>query len=257
MRVPLGWLREVCPVDRTPEEIGDLLALKGAHVEAIERPWDGSQRRRRREGPGGPRPSGLTEAVPRPRGYGAGEQEVVVGVRNMTVGDLVPFAPPGSRVPVIAEPLGVREIRGVRSNGMLCSPRELAVSQEHESGILILPAEIPLGSDVKSALGLDDVVLDLEIESNRPDLLSIVGLAREVSGATGVPMSTPDVSVSEGDGDAAAAATVEIEDAEGCPRYLARILRGVGGGHTPLSVQARLTACGYARSPRSSTRRTT
>lgn len=244
MRVPLGWLREVCPVDRTPEEIGDLLALKGAHVEAIERPWDGLN---------GVVAAKVLEVRDHPDSQklclarvdtGAGEQEVVVGVRNMTVGDLVPFAPPGSRVPVIAEPLGVREIRGVRSNGMLCSPRELAISQEHESGILILPAEIPLGSDVKSALGLDDVVLDLEIESNRPDLLSIVGVAREVSGATGVPMSTPDVSVSEGDGDAAAAATVEIEDAEGCPRYLARILRGVGGGHTPLSVQARLTACG-------------
>ena len=162
----------------------------------------------------------------------------------MTVGDLVPFAPPGRACR--SSPSRWGSARSAVSDRTACSARHASsrISQEHESGILILPAEIPLGSDVKSALGLDDVVLDLEIESNRPDLLSIVGpLARSPvrpgSRCRRPTCRCPKVTVTQ-----RRRATVEIEDAEGCPRYLARILRGVGGGHTPLSVQARLTACG-------------
>jgi phenylalanyl-tRNA synthetase beta chain len=242
VRVPLGWLRELCPVDLSTEEIGDVLAGKGAHVESIERPW-----------------AGLVDVVvarvldvkdhPSSRKLclarldtGAGEQEVVVGVRNMVAGDLVPFAPPGSRVPVLAEPLEAREIRGVRSNGMLCSPRELNISADH-SGILVLDGFEP-GTDIRMALGLHDAVLDLEIEANRPDLLSVVGIARELAGATGAPLVLPDLTVQESAEGASPAATVEIEDADGCPRYLARVIRAVGDGATPIRAQARLTASG-------------
>ena len=160
----------------------------------------------------------------------------------MSAGDLVPYAPAGSRVPVLPDPPRRRTIRGVVSNGMLCSPRELAISQEHESGILLLPATTAVGADLKEALGLDDV-FDLEIESNRPDLLSIVGVAREAA-ATGVPLSMPDTSVDEVTEPASSAATVEIEDPDGCPRYLARAIADAGEGRTPIPVQARLTACG-------------
>lgn len=238
----VGWLRELCPVDRSAEEIGDLLALKGAHVESIERPWAGLS---------GVIVARVIDVRDHPSSdklclarlqTGAGEQEVVVGVRNMSAGDLVPYAPPGSRVPVLPEPLAVREVRGVRSNGMLCSPRELNISADH-SGILILQGLEP-GTDVRAALGLDDVVLDLEIESNRPDLLSVVGVARELAGVTGTPLQAPDVTVGETEEEASTAASVEIKDAEGCPRYLARVTRGVGGGRTPLRDQARLTVCG-------------
>jgi phenylalanyl-tRNA synthetase beta chain len=244
LRVPVGWLREHCPVDLTPEELSDLLALKGAHLEALERPWDGLT---------GVVAARVLEIRDHPNSQklclaridtGSGEREVVVGVRNMEAGDLVPYAPPGSRVPALPEPLGAREIRGVRSEGMLCSPRELAISQEHESGILLLGDGIAVGADLRSALGLDDVVLDLEIESNRPDLLSVLGIAREVAGATGTPLVPLNLSVPEVEEPAASVATVEIKDPEGCPRYLARVLKGVGRGRTPIAVQARLTACG-------------
>jgi phenylalanyl-tRNA synthetase beta chain len=244
MRVPVGWLREFCPVDLSPEELSDLLALKGAHLESLERPWDGLA---------GVIAARVLEVRDHPNAQnlciarietGAGDREVVVGVRNMAGGDVVPYAPPGSRVPVRAEPLGAREIRGVRSEGMLCSPWELAISHEHESGILLLDGEIAIGADLRSALGLDEVVLDLEIETNRPDLLSIVGIAREVAGATGTPLRRPDVSVPETEEPASGSATVEIKDAAGCPRYLARVIRGVVGGSTPVAVRARLSACG-------------
>jgi phenylalanyl-tRNA synthetase beta chain len=243
VRVPLGWLRERCPVDLSAEQLSDLLALKGAHLESLERPW---------EGLAGVIAVSVLEVRDHPNSEklclaridtGAGERGVVVGVRNMSPGDVVPYAPPGSRVPARPEPLGEREIRGVRSEGMLCSPWELAISQEHESGILLLDG-VDVGADLRSSLGLDDVVLDLEIESNRPDLLSILGIAREVAGATGVPLVPPDVSVTEADEPATSVATVEVKDAEGCPRYLARVIRGTTGRRTPIWVQARLTACG-------------
>jgi phenylalanyl-tRNA synthetase beta chain len=244
MRVPLGWLREHCPVELEAEELGDLLALKGLHVEAIERPWDGLE---------GVVVARVLEVRDHPNSdklclaavdAGQGPVQVVVGIRNMAPGDLVPWAKPGSHVPVLDQPLGVRKLRGEESNGMLCSPRELAISQEHETGILVLPGDLSPGADLKTSLGLDDVVFDLEIESNRPDLLSIVGVAREVAAATGAPLSMPDTSVDEDAEPASSAATVEIKDAEGCPRYLARVLVGAEVGRTPPSVQARLTSCG-------------
>jgi phenylalanyl-tRNA synthetase beta chain len=244
MRVPVSWLRERCPTDLTAEELSDLLALKGAHLESFERPW---------EGLAGVVVARVVEVRDHPDSQrlclarvdtGEGEHEVVVGVRNMSTDDLVPYAPPGSRVTDRPDPLEARTIRGVRSEGMLCSPRELAISAEHESGILLLPGDLAVGSDLKAVLGLDDVVLDLEIESNRPDLLSITGIAREVAGATGAPLLQPDTTVREGQEPASTVASIEIKDPEGCPRYLARLLKGVGRGRTPIAAQARLTACG-------------
>ena len=115
MRVPLGWLRERCAVDLAPEELGDLLALKGLHVEAIERPWDGLE---------GVVVARVLDVRDHPNSEklclasidaGAGPVQVVVGVRNMSAGDLVPWAKPGSRVPVLDQPLGTRKLRGVVS----------------------------------------------------------------------------------------------------------------------------------------------
>ena len=122
-----------------------------------------------------------------------GEQIVCAGVRNFVAGDLVPWAKPGSRVPVLPEPLAPRKLRGVMSNGMLCSPRELNIADVHE-GILVLNDEpVEVGQDFKAAFGLDDAVLDIEVEPNRPDFLSVFGVAREVSAATGVPLIEPDL----------------------------------------------------------------
>ena len=243
MKIVLSWLRECCPTDLDAEELAELLTAKGAEVESIERPWA--------------RLSGIVVAkVLEVRDHpnseklciarvsnGASEQEVVVGVRNMQPGDLVPLAGPGASVPALPEPLGRREIRSVVSNGMLCSPMELGVAPTHE-GILILPPGLEPGQDVKSALGLDDVVLDIEVTPNRPDFLSVIGIAREVAAATGAPFLHPDTSLTEDAEPAEGVATVEVLDLERCPRYLARIIRGVRHVPSPLAMQARLTAAG-------------
>ena len=186
MRIVLSWLRELCPTDLSAEELSELLSWKGLHTESITRPWEGLS---------GVVVARVLEARDHPNSeklclarvsYGSGERELVVGVRNMKPGDLVPLAGPGTRVPGLSEPMSAREIRGVVSEGMICSPRELAISHDH-SGILILPPDAPLGADFKLTYGLDEIVLDLEVEANRPDELSVLGVAREVSAATAFP----------------------------------------------------------------------
>ncbi|HEX6331970.1 MAG TPA: phenylalanine--tRNA ligase subunit beta [Actinomycetota bacterium] len=243
MKIPVSWLRELCPTDLSAEDLAELLTHKGAEVEAIERPGAGLA---------GVIVARVVEVRDHPNSdnlcvarvqTGSGEQEVVVGVRNMGPGDLVPLAPPGSRIPLLAEPLGAREIRGVVSNGMLCAPDELGISPSHE-GILVLPSGPEPGTDVATLYGLGDAVLDIEVTPNRPDFLSVLGIAREVSAATGTPLVPPDVGVDEADEPADGVATLEVHDLERCPRYVARLLRGVRHTSSPIPVQARLTAAG-------------
>ena len=243
MRVVLSWLREFAPTELGAEELAELLTAKGAEVERIDRPWDGLE---------GVVAARVLEVRDHPDSdrlclarvqTGSGEQEVVVGVRNMGPGDLVPLAPPGARVPTMSEPLSARPIRGVVSNGMLCAPDEMGVSAAHD-GIMILPEGIEPGTDLKRAFGLDDAVLEIEVTPNRPDFLSVLGIAREVAAATGVALSSPDAGVAETDEKADGVASVRIDDLERCPRYVARVIRGVRDVPSPIAVQARLTAAG-------------
>ena len=243
MKIVVSWLKEYCPTDLSSEELAELLTAKGAEVEEIERPWD------RLKGVVVARvlevrdhPNSDTLCLARVT-TGDGEREVVVGVRNMKPGDLVPLAGPGATVPALPEPLSARKIRGVVSDGMLCSPWELGITTEH-TGILVIPDDLQPGTDFKQAYGLDDSVLDIEVTPNRPDFLSVIGIAREVAAATGVPLRVPDVALDEDDEKADEVATVEIVDLERCPRYLARIVRGIGHSPSPIRVQARLTASG-------------
>ncbi|MDP9331400.1 MAG: phenylalanine--tRNA ligase subunit beta [Actinomycetota bacterium] len=244
MRVPLSWLREFAPTDLPVDELAERLTLGGVKVESVLYPWfdlDGVIVARVIDVRDHPNSEKLCLARV---DVGSGEQEVVVGVRNMAPGDLVPLAGPGARVPGLGEPVGAREIRGVVSNGMLCSPRELAIGQDH-GGILILNDEgLEPGADLKASLGLDEVVLDIEVEPNRPDFLSVIGVAREVAAITGVALHSIAPTLEEGSEDAAPVVSVTIEAPDGCPRYIARVIRGAGAGPSPLAAQIRLTAAG-------------
>jgi phenylalanyl-tRNA synthetase beta chain len=243
VKVVYSWLRELIPTELSAEELAELLTSRGAEVESVERPWERLS---------GVVVAGVVDVRDHPDAdhlciarvqTGSGEQEVVVGVRNMQRGDLVPLAPPGATLPALPEPLTARKIRGVVSNGMLCSPMELGIAPTHE-GILILPLGLEPGRDVKEALGLDDAVLDVEVTPNRPDFLSVLGIAREVSAATGTPVVIPDASLEEAEESAKDVASLNVLDQERCPRYLARVIRDIRHVTSPIVVQARLTAAG-------------
>jgi phenylalanyl-tRNA synthetase beta chain len=245
VRIALSWLREFAPTDLGAEELAELITPRGVLVEGVIHPWAGlegvvvARVVEVRDHPGADKLCVARIA------HGSGEAELVVGVRNMAPGDLVPWAPPGSRVPEIPEPLEARELRGVVSQGMLCSPRELGISADH-GGILLLNDEgLDVGADLKAALRLDDAVLDVEVEPNRPDFLSVYGVAREVAVATGVPLASPDLALSEAQDDAAAEiVSVAIEAPERSSRYVARVIRDVTARSSPIRAQARLTSCG-------------
>ncbi len=244
MKVVWSWVQEYCPTAHSAADLAERLTLHGVKVEEVLRPWEGVE---------GVVVARVSKVDDHPNSQkltvvtvddGAGEHVVCAGVRNYQVGDLVPWARPGSRVPVLAEPLAPRDLGGVVSNGMLCSPLELAIADVHE-GILVLNEEpVSPGDDVRIALGLDDEVLDIEVEPNRPDLLSVLGVAREVSVLTGTPLIALEHSLDESDEHADEVASVRIDAFDGCPRYVARVIRGIGAGSTPIRVQARLTACG-------------
>lgn len=242
MKVPYSWLREIVPTRLSPEEVAVALTEHGVEVEAVVRPWarlSGVVAARVLEVTDHPNADRL--ALARVEADGR-ERRVVVGVRNMAPGDLVPYAPPGATLPGVEGALERREIRGETSDGMLCSPKELGISGDH-GGILLLPEGEP-GADLAALLGLDEAVIDIDVFPNRPDLLSVLGVAREVAAITGEDLRVPTPTVQEGDEKAADAASVEVVDAELCPRYLARVIRGVALGPSPLRTQVRLTAAG-------------
>ena len=244
MRIVWSWLREFCPTEHTAEALAERLTLHGVKVEEVLRPWSGVQ---------GVVVARVVKVDDHPNSQkltvvtvddGTGEHVVCAGIRNYEAGDLVPWARPGARVPVLPDPLAPRDMGGVVSNGMLCSSRELAIADVH-TGILVLNTEaVSPGEDLVTALGLDDEVLDIEVEPNRPDFLSVIGVAREVSALTGTPLVDPLPPLEESEERARDVATIRIDALDGCPRYVARVIRGITGGTTPIRAQARLTACG-------------
>src|SRR4029077_8399135 len=148
-----------------------------------------------------------------------GTVRVVTGAPNVKAGDLVPYAPPGTRPPAMDERLGVKTIRGHKSPGMLCSAIELGVGED-AGGILILDEGTP-GQALREVLNLD-TVLDLDVTTNRPDCLCHIGIARELAAALGEGLNEPPVSVPDELLSATSAelrAQVRIADPEGCPRF--------------------------------------
>ncbi|MGH2786024.1 MAG: phenylalanine--tRNA ligase subunit beta [Actinomycetota bacterium] len=242
MKVPLSWLREFAPVEASADELARRLPVHGLAVEEVVRTGadiSGVVVARVLEIEEVP---GANKVILARVDAGEGVREVFVGVRNIAPGDLVPYATPGSRLPGGRE-IGRKEMFGRASEGMLCSAAELAISDDH-SGILVLDGEAKLGQDVREALALEDEILEIDVTPNRPDCLSIVGVAREVAALYGLPLTIPPVDLAEDGAAAADQATVTIEDARGCPRYLARVITGVRVGPSPWWMQRRLLACG-------------
>ncbi|MEX2587051.1 MAG: phenylalanine--tRNA ligase subunit beta [Actinomycetota bacterium] len=244
MKVPISWLREFVDVPGDPESLAEMLTASGMKVEKIQRYGDGIEDIVVGEVSSvKPHPDADKLCVVQVR-TGCMDLGVVCGASNFGVGDKVPVAQPGSHVPGLGE-ITRRKFRGVVSEGMLCSAAELGLGDDH-TGIMILGEDSVVGTDVGDALGLPEAVLELEINPNRPDAMGMIGIAREVAACTGSRLK--DLSalfqyqaagppVSE-------RVQVEVADPQGCPRYAARVIEGIGHAQSPTWAQRRLTMCG-------------
>jgi phenylalanyl-tRNA synthetase beta chain len=239
MRAPLSWIREFAPIDAPVDEIVAALNQVGLEVDAVEAP--GAEVL-------GVRVAKILDVLPHPDAdrlqladvdFGDGQTRVVCGAPNIYPGMVAPFAPAGATLPGPFV-LERRKIRGQVSDGMLCSPKELGLGDDH-AGILELDASAPLGSDVRELLGLDDVVFDLAITPNRPDAMCIIGVARELAAHFGVPLTVPEPAPAR-DG-ASLTVPVTIEAPERCPRYVAWTA-DVTMGESPAWMQQRLVKAG-------------
>jgi phenylalanyl-tRNA synthetase beta chain len=168
---------------------------------------------------------------------------VICGAPNTKVGARAAFAPPGAVLPG-GRRITATEIRGVESQGMLCSERELGLGDEHEAGILLLDADARLGQDLVTLLGLDDHVLEVEVTPNRPDCLSVLGVARELAALTGARLTPPKPVLKESGEPVATLVRVRIEAPDLCHRFTARVLGGVTVGPSPAWLRARLRGIG-------------
>src|SRR5437879_2875560 len=246
MKISYRWLTEFVETDLGPREIADRLVNGGIEVAAISPVVEGLSgvviaEIEAIERDLGPTPAGHQNRLCRVR-LPDRTFSVICGAPNATPGLRTAFAPPGATLPPGGAVKAVR-IRGVGSEGILCSERELGLSEDH-GGILALPADAPLGADLSAYLGLDDWILEIEITPNRPDALSVVGVARELAALGGGKFQYPAIAVTEGGDEARGLARVRVEDVELCPRYAARVITGVAVARSPAWLAARLRAVG-------------
>ena len=248
MKVLLSWLQEFAPgIQGDPVELGEKLSALGLAVEEMAITGQGLD---------GIVLAKVLELSPHPDAdkiqlvqvdSGDGQPlQVCCGAFNMSVGDLIPFATVGTTMPNGME-IGVRKMRGQESNGMCCSAAEIGMGADSD-GILLLTEtadDSMVGQPITSALGVEeDVLYDLEVNANRPDAMSVAGVARDLAAAMDVPFSFPEYSVERSGESVESVASVEIHDADLAGRFAARVLRNVTVGESPQWMQNRLLALG-------------
>ena len=167
---------------------------------------------------------------------------IICGAPNVAAGQTVAVALPGCSLPGGMK-IKKAKIRGVESRGMICAEDELGLGDSHD-GIMVLEDGLEIGTSFAAAVGLDDVVIDFEVTPNRPDCLSLFGIAREVHTLTGNPLRPPEFALPESGTATAADVQISIEAPDDCPRYVGRIVRGVKVGPSPPWLQRRLQAVG-------------
>ena len=250
MKVLLSWLKEFIPdLDGDPEEIGERLSSLGLTVESMEtvgnelsgvvvgkvldlRPHPNAER---------------IQLVDVDLGDGNATQ-ICCGAFNMEIGDIIPVATVGSVLPDGME-IAQRKLRGEISNGMCCSAGEIGLGDD-EDGIMILSSNNPdiewlTGSSVSDALGLEsDILWDLEVNANRPDAMSISGIARDLAASLGVPFKFPMDEVNKPQVVAQSGIEIEIHDPTLCGRFLACVVKGITVGPSPQWLQNRLIHLG-------------
>jgi phenylalanyl-tRNA synthetase beta chain len=247
MKIPYGWVRELAPLELSAQDAADRLVNAGIEVASVTP-----------IAPAGLRGVvvGEIEAIERELGESRGHRllvcrvraggerfSVVCGAPNTRAGARAAFAPPGAMLPGLGA-VAARKIHGVESQGILCSEREVGLGDEHEAGLLLLDGDARVGADLVEQLGLDDHVLDIEITPNRPDCLSVLGVARELAALTGVRLRSPTIALRESGQRARDLARVEVKAPDLCRRYTLRVIDGLRVGPSPAWIRSRLRAAG-------------
>jgi phenylalanyl-tRNA synthetase beta chain len=251
MKVTLNWLKQYVDFNWSPEELTERLTMLGLEVEGVQKitaAFEGivvAQVITRDKHPNADKLS-LCRV-----NDGTGERQIVCGAQNFEAGDKVPLILPGASLPLKPgekEPFTIKvgKIRGVESHGMMCSPQELGLPDQVD-GLLILREDAKVGQPFAEYLGRSgsDVVYDLEVTPNRPDLNSVIGIAREIAALTGNPLKVPSVQFSVSSAapsslntenlklETSALVAVRNEDSSLCPRYTAHVIKGVKVGPSP------------------------
>src|SRR5437588_2278838 len=240
MRVPLSWLKDFAPIEADTPALVDAFNELGLVVDGVTEIGaldEGIVVARVLDTRGHPDADKvqLVDVV-----AGGEPLQIVCGAFNFGAGDLVPLARVGATLPGGTQ-IGRRQVRGEWSEGMLCSPAELALSDDH-SGILVLAVDAQPGVPLRRALAMEpDVVFELDVTPNRPDAMSVAGVARDLAAKLGVPFSLPDVApVPSGESQA----SVVVKSKDLCPRFTAIVLEGVKVGPSPAWLARRLTLAG-------------
>lgn len=240
MKIVYSWLKDFIDLDLTPEEMVQQFVHLGIEVAGVQTTGADFE---------GVTVAQITHIEDHPNSdhlhlvdldLGGGKtQRVVCGAPNIAVGQKIPLARVGSRLGTMVMKPAV--IRGVASEGMICSSDELGLTHTRAHGILVLDENLPLGTDVSTLYGKKDTVFDLEITSNRPDLLSHLGVARELGVLLNKPVKLPQIPAFQTQGEAL---HVEIQAPQACPRYIGRVIRGVKNTESPEFMKERLAAMG-------------
>lgn len=243
MKISLNWLRDYVDVTLDPDDLAHRLTMLGLEIESVDRPGEAI----RNVVIGkilsiDPHPDADKLVVCR-TDVGEGEPlQIVCGARNMKPGDKVPTAKIGGVLPGGFE-ISRRKMRGIESQGMMCSGKELGLSDDH-SGLLILDAAAPIGADAVAHLGLDDVIYEIEVTPNRNDWASMIGVARELAASLETTLRLPEFTLVESPPEAERLSSVQIENPDLCPRYAGRVLTEVKVGPSPEWLCRRLIAAG-------------
>ena len=245
MKASLRWLKDYVDISLAPKQLAERLTSSGIEVKGIQvigGTWEDVT------------VGEVTAVDPHPNAdrlllatvnLGTQQMTVVCGAPNIRVGQKVPFAREGAEL--IDGHTGERatlksvRIRGILSTGMVCSEKELGISGVHE-GIMVLPDEAPVGVPLAEYLG--DAILDLDITPNRPDCLSILGVAREIAAITGQAVHPPEIRYNETATPISSSITVDIDEPKLCPRYCASLIAGISMGPSPAWLQERLNSYG-------------